>query len=116
MLRHHNQVNRPRKVDDRVEAHLIAMACSPAPDGHDHWTMLALAGKVVELRLKESLSPRDGAPAAKKNTLKPWRKQQWCIPKVGGEFVAAMEDVLDLYAEPYDPQRPVVCFDETCTQ
>ena len=30
-----------------------------------------------------------------------------------GEFVAAMEDVLDLYAEPYDPSRPVVCFDET---
>ena len=27
-----------------------------------------------------------------------------------------MEDVLDLYAEPYDPQRPVVCFDETSTQ
>ena len=27
-----------------------------------------------------------------------------------------MEDVLDLYAEPYDPDRPVVCFDETSTQ
>ena len=27
-----------------------------------------------------------------------------------------MEDVLDLYAEPYDPHRPVVCFDETSTQ
>ena len=27
-----------------------------------------------------------------------------------------MEDVLDLYAEPHDPQRPVVCFDETSTQ
>ncbi len=27
-----------------------------------------------------------------------------------------MEDVLDLYAEPYDPDRPVVCFDETFTQ
>ena len=27
-----------------------------------------------------------------------------------------MEEVLDLYAEPYDPQRPVVCFDETSTQ
>ena len=36
-----------------------------------------------------------------------------CIPKVGGEFV---EDVLDLYAEPYDLQRPVVCFDKTSTQ
>ena len=31
-------------------------------------------------------------------------------------FVARMEDVLELYAEPYDPQRPVVCFDETSTQ
>ena len=27
-----------------------------------------------------------------------------------------MEDVLDLYAEPYDPKRPVVCFDETSKQ
>ena len=35
---------------------------------------------------------------------------------MNGEFVAAMEDVLDLYAEPYDPIRPVVCFDETSTQ
>ena len=35
---------------------------------------------------------------------------------MNGEFVAAMEDVLDLYAEPYDLQRPVVCFDETSTQ
>ena len=30
--------------------------------------------------------------------------------------MAHMEDVLDLYAEPHDPQRPVVCFDETSTQ
>ena len=35
---------------------------------------------------------------------------------MNGEFVAAMEDVLDLYAEPYDANRPVVCFDETSTQ
>ena len=42
--------------------------------------------------------------------------QEWCIPKVSAEFVAHMEDVLDLYAQPYDPRRPVVCFDETSTQ
>ena len=35
---------------------------------------------------------------------------------MSAEFVARMEDVLDLYAEPYDPQRPVVCFDETSKQ
>ena len=35
---------------------------------------------------------------------------------MSAEFVARMEDVLDLYAEPYDPKRPVVCFDETSKQ
>ena len=30
--------------------------------------------------------------------------------------MAHMEEVLDLYEEPYDPRRPVVCFDETSTQ
>jgi hypothetical protein len=35
---------------------------------------------------------------------------------MSGEFVAAMEDVLGVYEEPYDPQRPVVCFDETSTR
>ena len=52
----------------------------------------------------------------KKNALKPWQKKEWCIPKVSAEFVAHMEEVLDLYEEPYDPRRPVVCFDETSTQ
>jgi hypothetical protein len=35
---------------------------------------------------------------------------------VNSEFVAAMEDVLDLHAEPLDPLRPKVCFDETLKQ
>jgi hypothetical protein len=34
-------------------------------------------------------------------------------PKENAEFVCAMEDVLDLYHEPYDPERPMVCFDES---
>jgi len=32
------------------------------------------------------------------------------------EFVAAMEDVLEVYCQPYDPLRPVVCMDETSRQ
>lgn len=42
--------------------------------------------------------------------------QEWCIPEVSAEFVAPMEDLLDLYAEPYDPVRPVICFDESPKQ
>jgi transposase, IS5 family len=33
------------------------------------------------------------------NDLKPWRKDMWRIPQVDGEYVARMEDVLDLYAQ-----------------
>jgi hypothetical protein len=47
-----------------------------------------------------------------KNELKPWQHEHWCLPSEGGEFVAAMEDVLDLYEEEYDPQYPTVCLDE----
>jgi transposase len=39
------------------QAHLIAIACSPIPDGHDHWTLRMLAGKAVELGFVEKISP-----------------------------------------------------------
>ena len=35
---------------------------------------------------------------------------------MSAEFVANMEGVLELYEEPLDPSRPVVCLDETSTQ
>ena len=50
--------------------------------------------------------------ASKKNTLKPWQVKTWCIGKASAQYVAKMEDVLDVYARPYDPKRPVVCIDE----
>jgi hypothetical protein len=41
-------------------------------------------------------------------------KREWKIPpKANAAFVAQMEDILDLYARPHDPTRPLVCFDET---
>lgn len=41
----------------------------------------------------------------------------WCLPaEANGEFVYHMEDVLEVYQRPYDPQYPVVCMDETSKQ
>ena len=68
---------------------------------------------MVELEFAESISLETDT---QKNELKPWKKKEWCIPKVSGEFVARMEDVLDLYQPEYNPERPVVCFDETSRQ
>ena len=56
VLHDHPQANRYRKLDDRGEAYLIALACSDAPEGHDHWTLRLLADQAVELGLVESLS------------------------------------------------------------
>jgi hypothetical protein len=43
--------------------------------------------------------------------------RQWVIPPDhNAEFVAAMEDVLEVYHRPYDPERPMVCFDEASKQ
>jgi hypothetical protein len=44
-------------------------------------------------------------------------KEQWCIPpESNAEFVAAMEDVLEVYHRPYDEKRPLVCLDEASRQ
>ena len=49
--------------------------------------------------------------------MKPWLKKGWCLPGVpSAEYVAAMEDVLEVYHRPYDPQRPLVCMDESSKQ
>ena len=66
---------RPRKLDERGEAHLIAVACSPAPEGHDHWTLRLLAGKVVELGLAPSMSHEGIRKRLKKTLSSPGRSK-----------------------------------------
>ena len=41
----------------------------------------------------------------------------WCIPPAtNAAFVWAMEDILEVYRRPYDPNKPLVCMDETTKQ
>jgi transposase len=105
-----------RKLSGKEEALLVATACSNPPAGRARWTLELLAGAMVKLTEHEDLSRETVRRRLAENHLKPWRKQMWCIPKVDGTYVARMEDVLDLYAQAPDPQRPVVCFDESPTQ
>src|SRR6202023_482173 len=73
-------------------------------------------GAERKLTEHKSLSHETVRRRLAENDIKPWRKDMWCIPQVNGEYVARMEDVLDLYAEAPDPKRPVVCFDESPVQ
>jgi transposase len=105
-----------RKLTGKEEALLVATACSNPPAGRARWTLELLAGEMVKLTAHESLSRETVRRRLVDNDLKPWRRKMWCIPQVDADYVARMEDVLDLYAEAPDPLRPVVCFDESPIQ
>lgn len=105
-----------RKLTGKEEALLVATACSSPPSGRARWTLELLADTMVKLTEHDCISRETVRRRLAENHLKPWRKDMWCIPHVDGEYVARMEDVLDLYAEPRDPKRPVVCFDESPVQ
>jgi len=115
-LREQPRPGASRKLTGKEEALLVATACSKPPSGRARWTLELLAGELVRLTEHERLSRETVRRRLAENDLKPWRKDMWCIPQVDAEYVARMEDVLDLYAEAADPERPVVCFDESPTQ
>ena len=51
------QERRRQALTGTQQAHLIALACSAAPEGHDHWTLRLLAGQAVELGYVTRISP-----------------------------------------------------------
>jgi transposase len=105
-----------RKLGVVDESLLVAVACSKPPEGRSRWTLQLLADEMVRLTAHDSVSDETIRRRLDELQLKPWQEKMWCIPKVDAEFVARMEDVLALYAEPPDERRPVVCFDETPRQ
>lgn len=103
----------PAKVTGDVEARLIALACTGPPEGYDRWSLRLLGKHVV---LTDGLPPLDHSTIGwtlKKRGLRPHLKKCWTIPPHhNGEFVARMEDVLEVYHRSFDPAVPVVCMDE----
>ncbi|BCH12629.1 hypothetical protein MesoLj131c_68870 (plasmid) [Mesorhizobium sp. 131-3-5] len=87
-----------RKLTGKEEALLVATACSSPPPGRARWTLELLAGEFVKLTDHQELSRETVRRRLADNDLKPWRKAMWCIPKVDAEYVARMEDVLNLIA------------------
>ena len=104
---------RPRIFDGAAEAKLIALACSPAPEGFARWSLRLLEEKVVELNIVDKASDNTIG-----RTLKKTFSNRTAIGKLGAPpeanavFVAAMEDA-GTYQRPRDAHRPLVCLDET---
>jgi len=104
-------------LDGAQEAHLIALACGTPPLGFRRWSLRLLANEMVKMEYIDEISYETIRSVMEGNELKPWLKEEWCIPPdQNAEFVYHMEDVLDVYHRPFDPNRPLVCFDETPVQ
>lgn len=104
-------------LDGSQEAHLIALVCGQPPVGYRRWSLRLLASQMVKLEYADEISHETVRQVMAENELKPWLKEEWCIPpQHNAEFVYHMEDVLEVYHRPADPRFPLVCFDETPVQ
>ena len=69
---------------------------------------------MVVLGIVEAASDTTIYRVLKENELKPHKNKYWVIPpEEDADFVAAMEDTLEVYTRPRDPARPLLCLDET---
>lgn len=110
--RNNNSNTSRLKATGDVEAKIIAQACKPAPEGHARWTVSLLTEECAVI-LEEPLSRATVGRVLKNNELRPHLSEYWCIPPdEDADFVANMEDILDVYQMPYDPLRPLWCMDE----
>lgn len=64
-----HRTNYEYKLDGKDEAHLVALACSKPPKGHNRWTLRLLADKMVELEYVDSLSYQTVRRTLKKTNL-----------------------------------------------
>ena len=107
----------PCKLDGASEAKMIAMRLGKPPSGYGHWTLHLLASEMVVLEVVDTLSHETVRKVLKKNGMTQRKIKYWVIPpEQDAEFVAGMEDVLETYANAYDPQHPVLCMDEQPVQ
>jgi len=84
----HDKVQQHRRsiLSGLQTAHLIAVACSPTPDGHDRWTVRLLAQKAVELGFVESISPTTLHTLLKKTNSNPGGMNTGACPQSEGSL------------------------------
>lgn len=115
----HSDISR-KKVDGKLEAKLISIACSEVPTGRGDYWKLSMIQDELKVFLEtnseyefNSLSVSTISRTLRRNELRPHLNKYWCIPpEHDSDFVAAMEDVLEVYQRPYNSSLPVWCMDE----
>lgn len=107
---------RSKVLSAKEEATLVSIACTEPPKGRSRWTLTLLSENLIALTDLETVSLETIRNRLKSNELKPWKRKMWCIGEMNADYIAQMEDILTLYAEPANALYPVVNFDEAGKQ
>jgi len=99
-------------LDDSQKQRLIAMVCSSPPEGRARWTVRLVAQEAIQRKLVPRVGRETIRMLLLSHDLKPRRKKMWVVAELDDDYIAKMEDVLEVYERPYDPQQPVICLDE----
>ncbi len=79
-LSEHPRPGKERLLDGKQEAYLVALACSTPPAGRTSWTMQLLAGRLVELKIVESISDETVRRTLKKGRSSPGSARNGASP------------------------------------
>ena len=74
------RTGQPRKLDDKAEAHLVALACSDPPEGRERWTLELLQKKMIADKKVSSISDVCILTYLKGRGIKPWREKNVVRP------------------------------------
>jgi transposase len=100
------------RLDAQQRQRIVALVCSPPPEGRARWTVRLLAEEAVKRKLVPGVGRETVRILLESHDLKPWREKMWCVAELDEEYVARMEDVLAVYEKPLSAREPVVCIDE----
>ena len=101
------------KITGEFEAQVLAMAVGSPPKGRANWTLRLLAEQSMERKYIFTISHTAIGDMLNTNQVKPHLSAYWCTPKEqDAEFILNMEDILNIYSMPYNPDIPVICMDE----
>lgn len=107
---------KPRILNEKQDAQIVALACSSPPPGRTRWTVQLLLEAAIKSKVVLKIGKETIRNLMKTHALKPWREKMWCVAKLDDEYISKMEDVLSIYEKQYDPEYPVVCMDEKPVQ
>ena len=99
-------------LDANQKQRIIAMVCSDPPEGRARWTVRLVAEEAVKRKLVPRWEGKRFGFCCSTTISSRGGKKMWVVADLDEEYVAKMEDVLEVYERPYDPEEPVVCLDE----